>query len=72
MTQTGMKQSITLYEGSSMKKNRKLFLTEEQARELLEGYGGPEQQDMDTAAIRNERLLKHYHFSLFTLTGTHS
>jgi len=55
-----------------MKKNRTMFLTEEQVRELLEDFGeaGPEQEAC--AEKRNMRILKHYQFSMFALTGTHS
>lgn len=55
-----------------MKKNHTLFLTEVQVKELLEGYGEPKQEEKKTAAIRNERLSKHFRFSLFALTGTNS
>ena len=55
-----------------MKKNRKMLLTEEQVSELLDGYGEPELDDIDTIITRNEHILKHYHFYLFALTGTHS
>jgi len=55
-----------------MKKNYTLFLTEEQVKELLEGYGEPKQEEKETVAIRNGRLFKHFRFSLFALTGTHN
>ena len=55
-----------------MKKNHTLFLKEEQVKELLEGYGEPKQEEKETATIQNERLSKHFRFSLFTLTGTHN
>ncbi len=54
-----------------MKKYRNLFLTKDEVRQLIEGYGEQKNDEQRIREKRNKKFRKHFQTKMLALTNTH-
>ena len=54
-----------------MKTHQHMFLTEEQVRELMDGYGETKTEVTKKVEKRNQHIIKHYQLNMLALSGVH-